>query len=67
MSGDETVLGDSEFDLYIDDSGIPMIEICVENFNPKYLSERTVESGTVSITSSRSHIISILVLTVIFK
>ena len=67
MSGDDTVLGDSEFDFYTDDKGIPMIEICVENFNPNYLEQSVVESGTVSITTSRSHIISILVLTVILK
>ena len=67
VPGGEAVLGDSEFDLYTDDNRRPMIEICVENFNPKNLSQRVVESGTVSITTSRSHVISFLVLTVIFK
>ena len=37
----ETFLGDSEFDIFLDEMGVPTVEICVEDFNPDYQEQQT--------------------------
>ena len=48
VSGNETVLGDSEFNIYLDDHGQAAVDICVEDFNPLYYSVTTDVNGATS-------------------
>ena len=49
------ILGDSEFDFYIDNTGEPVVEICVEDFNPDYRVRGTVISDSASQSSCAEH------------
>ena len=40
------MLGDSEFDVFLDDLGEPTVEICVEDFNPDYSEQQTRENNS---------------------
>ena len=40
----EKILGDSEFDIFLDDMGEPTVEICVQDFNPEYKEQQEGEA-----------------------
>ena len=44
----EKWLGDSEFDIFLEDNGEPTVEICVEDFNPGYEDQSTRRNATVA-------------------
>ena len=48
----EKWLGDSEFDIFLDDNGEPTVEICVEDFNPGYEEQSTRRNATVAAANS---------------
>ena len=58
------VLGDSEFSIYLDEFGTPVVHICVENFNSDYMydddlidkiSNNDATSGTMGILSTNDN------------
>ena len=51
------ILGDSEFDFYLDNTGEPVVEICVEDFNPDYRVQGTAISDPASKSSCARHAI----------
>ena len=51
--GSDKRLGDSEFDLFLDEMGEPTVEICVEDFNPDYHEQQaTAASSGMMVTAS---------------
>ena len=59
------VLGDSEFSIYLDEFGRPVVDICVENFNSDYMyddnlmndrSNYDATSGTMGALSSKNNL-----------
>ena len=54
------VLGDSEFDIYVDNTGAPIIEICVEAFNPNHRAQGFVIGEAVSETNCAGHMIYVV-------
>lgn len=62
--GSDKRLGDSEFDLFLDEMGEPTVEICVEDFNPDYQEQQATaaSSGILVTTTMLSHT-GILILT----
>ena len=59
------VLGDSEFDIYVDSMGAPIIEICVEAFNPNYGAQELEINDAVSDTKRSGHVIYFLLIMVL--
>ena len=60
-----TVLGDSEFDIYVDNTGAPIIEICVEAFNPNYGAQGLEINDAFSDTKRSGHMIYFLLIMVL--
>ena len=54
------VLGDSEFDIYVDKTGAPIIEICVEAFNPNHRAQGFVIGEAVSEINYAGHMIYVV-------
>ena len=54
------VLGDSEFDIYVDNMGAAIIEICVEAFNPNYGAQELEINDAVSDTKRSGRMIYFL-------
>ena len=46
------LLGDSEFDIFLDDKGEPTVEICVEDFNPDYKEQEPGRNTATMLLSS---------------
>ena len=44
-------LGDSQFDIFLDDQGEPTVEICVDDFNPEYQEEIATGTATFLLAS----------------
>ena len=59
------VLGDSEFDIYVDNMGAPIIEICVEAFSPNYGTQGLEINDAVSDTKRSGHMIYFLLIMVL--
>ena len=60
-----TVLGDAEFDVYVDNMGAAIIEICVEAFNPNYGTQGLEINDAVSDTKRSGHVIYFLLIIVL--
>ena len=46
------LLGDSEFDIFLDENGEPTVEICVEDFNPDYEEHEPAKNTATVLLSS---------------
>ena len=46
------LLGDSEFDIFLDEKGEPTVEICVEDFNPDYEEQEPGRNTAIVLLSS---------------
>ena len=65
LSEGGTALGDSEFDIYVDNMGAAIIEICVEAFNRNYRAQELEINGAVSDTKRSGHVIYFLLISVL--
>ena len=55
-------LGDSEFDIFLDETGEPTVEICVEDFNPDYQERRADDINKAPMLSRCRIMITVVVL-----
>ena len=53
-SNDESVLGDSEYNIYSDDQGKAAVAICVNDFNPLYSNKMSPNIGSANRSISKS-------------
>ena len=56
-------LGDSEFDIFLDEHGEPTVEICVDDFNPEYQEQIGTGTATFLLTSWLKMFILLVLLT----
>ena len=66
-SGDEKVLGDSEYNMYADDQGRATVDICVEDFDPLYDSYTANNAPTRSSFCQKFAFVCILLSSLIMQ
>ena len=66
-----TTLGDSEFDIFLDDQGEPTVEICVEDFHPDYDEQMVTKTSYGNVLGANWFLIfvkaAVLILSSVFE